>query len=98
MINVYIQSSKQSLNKERNEKPQFLQSKNRRPSNVVEGPSRDIISAFVFVSMSEANTVSKFIDNNKQQAKNMLITFLIFFHIHLYMVFIKSEHYRYLQS
>jgi hypothetical protein len=27
MINVYIQSSKQSLNKERNEKPQFLQSK-----------------------------------------------------------------------
>lgn len=28
MINVYIQSSKQSLNKERNEQPQFLQSKN----------------------------------------------------------------------
>ena len=28
MINVYMQSSKQSLNKERNEKPQFLQSKN----------------------------------------------------------------------
>lgn len=27
MINVYIQSSKQSLNKERNEKPQFYNPK-----------------------------------------------------------------------